>query len=105
MTSAYDYQELIDELKDEMGDGLLEKSETIQVLRGDEALADGYYPIIDWHYNSKQMALDLAPDSTDTKEEIKEKAMIKEQYERDLSFLSNMTVEACLTEMFERTNK
>jgi hypothetical protein len=100
----YDYQELIDELKDEIGVGSLEKSAIIQVLRADKAEKDGYFPIIDWHYNKETMAIELAPDSTDDKEDVKDKMIIREQYLIDKPDLQDMTVEACLAEMFERTN-
>ena len=74
------------------------------MLRADKSLDDEYYPIIDWHYNKETMLTDLAPDSTDTKEEISEKKVITEQYHKDQPILKDMTVEACLAEMFERTN-
>jgi hypothetical protein len=99
----YDYQELIDEIKDEIGDGLLKKSSIIQILRDEKAEKDGYFPIIDWFYNKSTMAIELAPDKSDTKEEINEKKMIREQYQQDEPFLTNITVEACLAEMFEKS--
>lgn len=99
------YQELIDELKDEIGDGLLTKNTTIQILRDEQADANGYFPIIDWYYNKKTMTAELAPDRSDTKEDIKDKAMIKAQYEEDEPFLKDMTVQACLDELFEGCNK
>jgi len=99
---AYNYQELIDELKDEIGDGILKKSDIIQVLRAEEAIKDGYYPIIDWHYNKEMMAIDLGPDPSDTKDDIQEKKIIKDQYTQDGPLLKDMTVEDVLAEMFER---
>lgn len=101
---AYDYQELIDELKDEVGDGILQKSEIIQVLRANKAIEGEYFPIIDWHYKQSTMAVDLAKDNTDTKEEVAIKKVITDQYHQDQPSLKDMTVEACLAEMFERTN-
>lgn len=105
MKTDYDYQELIDELKDEVGVGILKKSDVIQVLRADKAEKYGYFPIIDWYYNKETMIIELSEDSSDTKEEIKEKAMIKKQYIEDQPILKEMTVEACLSEMFEKVNK
>lgn len=105
MSLKEEYQELIDELKDEMGDGLLNKNSVIQVLRDEKADQFGYFPIIDWYYNKQTMIQELAPDKTDSKEDIKDKQLIKQQYDLDLPFLKDMTVEACLAEMFEKCNK
>ena len=103
MKSQFDYQELIDELKDEIDEGSLTKSEVIQVLRSDQAEADGYRPIIDWHYNKKTMDIELAPDRADSKEDIQDKAILKKQYLEDLPHLQDITVEACLSEMFSKS--
>lgn len=105
MSTVYDYQELIDDLKEEIGEGILKKSSIIQILRADEAEKDGYVPIIDWFYNKETMKIELAPDKTDTKEEIKDKKMILDQYRQDEPFLKDITVEACLAEMFEKSKK
>jgi hypothetical protein len=104
MKPAFDYQELIDELKGELRTGSLTKSDIIQILRIDKAEKDGYYPIIDWHYNKETMKIELALDSSDDDEDIHEKIIIKEQYLKDEPDLQDMTVEACLAEMFEKTN-
>jgi len=104
-TMEYDYQELIDELKEEISDGLLKKSSVIQVLRADQPEKNGYVPIIDWFYNKQTMEIELAPDKTDTKDEILEKKMIREQYKQDEPLLKDMTLEACLAEMFEKSKK
>ncbi len=101
----YDYQELIDELKDEVGAGSLTNDELIQVLRDDKAEADGYRQIIDWHYNDEAMTIELAPDEDNSKEEIKDQLLLREQYQKDQPTLEAITVEACLAEMFEKTKK
>lgn len=103
MKPQFDYQELIDELKGEIRAGSLTESETIQVLRSDKADKKGYSPIIDWHYNKETMEIELAPDSTDDEEDIREKKIIKEQYLIDMPDLQDMTVKACLEEMFEKS--
>ena len=77
-----DYNELIDELKDEVGSGSLTNNEIIQVLRSDEAEADGYKAVVDWHYNAKTMTIELAPDTSDSSEEIRDKKLLNEQYQR-----------------------
>jgi hypothetical protein len=104
MKSPFDYQELIDELKDEVRAGSLTKNDIIQVLRIDKAEKDGYLPIIDWHYSKETMKIELALDSSDDDEDIHEKMIIKKQYLKDEPDLQDMTVEACLAEMFEKTN-
>ena len=103
MMPQYDYQELIDELKGEIRAGSLTEEETIQVLRADKADKNGYHPIIDWHYNKETMEMELAPDDTDDQEDIEEKKIMKEQYTIDLPDLKDMTVRACLEEMFKKS--
>lgn len=101
----FDYQELIDELKDEVGAGSLTNDELIQVLRDEKADADGYQQILDWHYNDQVMTIELAPDENDSKEEVKDKLLLREQYQKDQANLQTITVEACLAEMFEKTKE
>lgn len=105
MKATFDYQELIDELKGEIRAGSLTKNDIIQVLRIDKAEKNGYYPIIDWHYNKETMKIELALDSNDDDDDINEKMIIKEQYAKDEPDLQDMTVEACLAEMFDKTKK
>ncbi|SHI38719.1 hypothetical protein SAMN02745751_00211 [Dethiosulfatibacter aminovorans DSM 17477] len=103
MKPQFDYQELIDELKSEVRAGSLTENDIIQVLRSHKADKNGYYPIIDWHYNKETMEMELAPDSLDDEEDIREKNIIREQYLEDLPVLKDMTVKACLAEMFEKS--
>lgn len=94
-----DYQDLIDELKDEVGTGSLSNDEAIQVLRNDQAQADGYQAIIDWYYNDPTMTIELAPEDSDTAEDLKDKQLLQEQYSKDQAKLEVMTVAECLSEI------
>lgn len=105
MKSHIDYQELIDELKDEVGAGSLNNDEIIQILRDKSPQKDGYRPIIDWYYNREAMAIELAPSDNDDKEDLKESMMLREQYQKDAADLEDISVEDCLAEMFQRTVK
>lgn len=105
MALKNDYQELIDELKDELSNGSLSKHEVIQILRATQSDKDGYYPIIDWYYNKEVMAIELAPEDSDQKDDIKEKMIIREQYQKDETLLNDMTVDDCLAEMIAKTPK
>lgn len=103
MNTPFDYQELIDELKEEIGFGIISNTTTIQILRSEEAETDGYYQILDWYYNKETMAIELEADVADSEDDAKEKEMIREQYQQDLGQLEDITVESCLTEMFDKT--
>ena len=105
MAQQYDYQELIDDLKDEVGVGSLTNAEEIQVLRQEKADVEGYRQILDWYYNDQAMTIELAPEAADSKEETKDKMLLREQYQKDKPTLETLTVEACLAEMFGKTTK
>ena len=47
---SYDYEELINELKEEIAYGTLTQDDEIYVLRQEKEIAEGYRPIIDWDY-------------------------------------------------------
>lgn len=103
MDKQFDYQELIDELKEEVGFGILTNDTVIQVLRSIDSYSDGYSEILDWYYNKETMELELQPEKEDSSEDAADKELIKTQYLQDKAKLEDITVEACLAEMFERT--
>ena len=103
MDSTIDYQELIDELKNEVGTGSLQDGETIQILRDTKADKTGYKPIVDWYYSKEAMEVELTPSDADDKEDLKETMLLREQYEKDQPNLENITVEECLKEMMTHT--
>lgn len=102
MRVSYDYEEFIEELKQEISDGILLPTDNIQVLRADREIDRGYRPIIDWYYSDEIMVEDLKIDIDDEEEEIEEKQGIKEQYEKDKKSLEIISVAGCLLEMKER---
>ncbi len=103
MPITYDYQELIDELKDEVGTGSLTKDEVIQVLRSDKSDKEGYAQILDWYYNDATLTIELEPDPEDSKEDAKDKLLLREQYLEDKEQLEQISVEAVLEEIMSRT--
>ena len=102
MKISYDYEEMIQELKEDVSDGVLSLTDTIQILRSDKDIYNGYRPIIDWYYNDERIADDLKLDVFDDEQEIEEKRQIKEQYEKDKPNLLNILVGNCILEMEER---
>lgn len=104
MKISYDYEEIIQELKEELKDGMFTLSDTIQVLRSDNTIEDGYRPIIDWYYDDMVMAETLANDLLDDEEDLEEKRNLKKQYENDKLYLESITVKQCLNEMEEKMN-
>lgn len=46
---SYDYENLIQEMNEELEDGILTQDSIVYVERG-EPVGDGYKPIIDWWY-------------------------------------------------------
>lgn len=90
MQISYDYEELMQELKDDFED----MEEIIQILRDEESLPGvKYYPIIDWYYNTSEMD-NLIPHMN---------SEAREQYELDYPHLKEITVKAALEEM-EKAN-
>lgn len=103
MKKQFDYQELIDELKEDVSYDVLSNTSTIQILRHEDSDADGYSEILDWYYNNETMNLELSPEKGESKEDAQQKLLIRTQYLQDKSRLEEITVEACLAEMFEKT--
>lgn len=99
MQITYSYDEIIDELKEEIEDLLLEPSDTIQVLRSAKAIGNDYYPIVDWYYTHDLMMEEIEVEADDTKKEIANKKKIGEQYKLSQSLLQGITVAQVLEEM------
>lgn len=105
MNKQIDYQELIDELKDDVGFGVLTNTSIIQILRHEDSDSDGYSEILDWYYNNETMNLELSPEPGESKEDSEERLLIRTQYLQDKNRLEEITVEQCLAEMFDKTVK
>lgn len=67
---SYDYEEMIQELKEELEDEALTQDDEILVLRSQEALPDGYKPIIDWDYVEDVYSVDVDEQDEYTPEEL-----------------------------------
>lgn len=94
MKISYDYEELIQELKEELEDGILTLESTIQVLRSEQPLFD-YYPIKDWYYEHEMMVSDYQSE------------LSKEEYRLyliDRPSLIALTVREVLEEMIEKNS-
>lgn len=100
MSISYDYEEMIQELQEELSDGILSLTDNIQILRDDKDIGYGYRPIIDWYYDDNTMTDDLNADIFDDEQDIEEKRHIKELYEK-VKFLEVISVANCLFEMEE----
>lgn len=50
MKLSYDYEELLQEFKEELEDEVLTLDSEVYILRKDEPIFGNYYPIIDWYY-------------------------------------------------------
>lgn len=96
---SYDYTELLDELEEELADGSLTLSDSIQVLRSKNR---GYQRIVDWYYDDLRTRDALARDVFDSSDEIQEKQELLARYEKDLPRLEKILVSDCLSEMKAR---
>lgn len=90
MKISYDYSELLQEIKEEVEDGIILVTDSIQVLRGKKLPGTDYSPIIDWYYSEEVM-----------EEDLKEYPELKEQYEKDKPFLEKMWIADATAEMME----
>ena len=103
MKISYNYEEMIQELKEDVSDGVLLLTDAIQILRSDYAIDnDGYKPIIDWYYNHKRTLEILKSDFFDDEHDLEELRKSCEFYEKDRFNLVDISVEDCLLEMEER---
>ena len=101
MKISYNYEEMLSELKEDVIDGVLLPTDTIQVLRSDKEIGNEYKPIIDWYYDNERMAENFKSDVFDDEQEIAQKQQIKKQYEKDKPNLLSISVEDCILEMEE----
>jgi hypothetical protein len=102
MNVFYEYQTMLNEFKEDIAEGILAPADTIQILRSNKPVDDGYRPIIDWYYNDDVMTEDSYIDIFDDELEIQEKKHTAQQYKKDKPYLENVTVAKCLAEIKSR---
>ncbi len=104
------YKGLMQEINEEVKEGVITQNDTIQVLRDDTPIFQEYCPIIDWYYDAFTMKEELETPMEEmylpeefSKEEwasmVKEQAEYKAQYQSDQPKLTSMKVKDVLTEM------
>ena len=99
MKFSYEYEELIQELEEELSDKTLSITDNIQILRAEKPVFQLYRPIIDWYYDDKKMT-EICTDV----QEVEEIKSLKKQYSQDKHLLEIITVSMCLEEMKELNN-
>ena len=99
MGFSYDYSRIINELNEEIRDGILTPKSFIQILREDHPVFEMYRPIIDWYYDDKMTKENFAPDIFDSEDEKKKKKFLEFIYNKDKEKLEQITVEKCLYEL------
>ena len=103
---SYDYSEFLQELKEDIEDGLLRISDTVQVLRAEKSIWKEYRPVIDWYYGDESTqdplryfdAID-ALDPETLQEDLKGFEARAEQHRKDLPKLEEILVEDLIEEM------
>ncbi len=55
MEAQYDYTDFINEILDDINDGILQGDDELQILRQDTPIEGGYYPVLDLYYNDDIM--------------------------------------------------
>lgn len=104
------YKDLMNEINDEVAEGVLAPGDMIQVLRDEKPVYESYCAIIDWYYDEFVMNEELNTPLEEmymaeefTKEEwdlmVQEQEEFKKQYEADKPKLVSMKVKDVLTEM------
>ena len=89
MKISYNYLPLMQEIKEELEDGVLHPDDMIQIVRADYDIL-GYRPIIDWYYGKKEMEnmkKFMSPEE-------------KERYLQDFEKLEAISVKNCIAEMY-----
>ena len=89
MKISYNYLPLMQEIKEEIEDGVLSLDDVIQIVRADYDIL-GYRPIIDWYYGKKEMEnmkMFMSPEE-------------KERYLQDFEKLEGISVKNCIAEMY-----
>ncbi len=110
MAINYDYTDLLEELQEDIDDGILESNEEIQILRQDKAIGENYYPIVDYYYSHERMMAIFEAENnyedTDVQSEVddidEEYANLEEElalYEQDREFLQIAKVANVVEEM------
>ena len=89
--------ELIQELNEEIADGILKNDSIIQVLR--DKTKSVYHPIIDWYYSENKIVEDTTIEFDDTEEDKQFKREYISRYLADKPKLELSTVSAILVEM------
>lgn len=87
MRISYDYQEMIQELKEEINDGILSPTDDIQILRSSKTIGDNYKPIIDWYYDDNTMVEISETDLFDSEQDIKQMRQMYQEYIKNKPFL------------------
>lgn len=98
MMISYDYQDLIDELKEEINDKELSLMDTVQVLRG-PTIEDGYKPVIDWFYNHAKMETLLRKYFYDTPAVMEELDQLKKHYDDNRPYLEEVPLADLFSEL------
>lgn len=89
MKISYNYLPLMQEIKEEIEDGILHPDDVIQIVRADYDIL-GYRPIIDWYYNKEEMEdMKMFMSSEE-----------KERYLNDFHELEEISVKNCIAEMY-----
>lgn len=99
---SYDYSDLIQELNEEIADGILKNDSIIQVLR--DKTKSVYHPIIDWYYSEDKIVEDTTIEFDDSEADKELKREYISRYLDDKPNLELSTVAAILIEM-EEMNK
>lgn len=92
MKISYNYLPLMQEIKEEIEDGVLHLDDVIQIVRADYDIL-GYRPIIDWYYGKKEME-DMRMFMSQEE---------KERYLNDFNELEEISVKNCIAEMYAVT--
>ena len=99
---SYDYSDLIQEIKEELEDGILKPDSIVQILRDETQSV--YHPIIDWYYSEDKIVEDTTIEFDDSESDKELKREYISRYLDDKPRLQLMTVSAMLVEM-EDMNK
>ncbi|MCQ2510649.1 MAG: hypothetical protein MJ116_09335 [Lachnospiraceae bacterium] len=104
------YKLLIEDISEQVKEGIITENDKIQVLRTDKPMMQDYRPIVDWYYDAFTMKEEIETPLEEmymeeefTKEEWKEMhedlEKYKKQYLSEKDKLEEMGVKAALTEM------
>ncbi len=96
MNFAYDYNNIIKDLKQELNDGTLTLETNIQILRGNIIKDIGYAPVVDYYYASDDMKEIFDCAIKEEKELIKN---LENQYNQDKPRLKSSKVKHLLYEL------